>query len=147
MPSSSSGSLTVRLFSLVERAVGEKSLRYLLVGAGNTAFGYVATVGLYYSLTPWLHLVMIMVLANVICISFSFVTYKLLVFRSGGAWWYEYLRCYVVYGGSAVIGILGLWILVDGWGIPFWLAQAALMVVTVVASYIGHDRFTFGNRG
>jgi putative flippase GtrA len=124
-----------------------KPLRYLVVGGFNTAFAYFATVGLYYSLSKWLHIVVIGVLANIICITVSFATYKIFVFRSGAGWLHEYLRSYVVYGGSAVIGIAGLWILVDGLGIEFWLAQGGLMIIGVVISYIGHDRFTFKNRG
>ena len=132
---------------LLQKAARRKPLRYLIVGVVNTVFGYVATVALYYALTKWLHLVVIVVVANVICITFSFVTYKFFVFRSGNNWLHEYLRCYLVYGGSALMGIVGLWLLVNGLAIPFWIAQAVLMVVTVIISYVGHDRFTFARKG
>ena len=126
-----------------DRETRKKMLRYLTVGGLNTAFGYFATVGLYYTFRSHLHIVVIGAIANVICITESFVTYKLFVFNSRSSWWREYLRCYVVYGGSAVIGITGLWLLVNVFGIPFWLAQGLLMVVSVVISFVGHDRFTF----
>lgn len=87
---------------------------------------------LYYALARWLHIVMIGVIANVICITEAFIVYKLLVFRSRGRWLTEYLRCYVIYGGDALIGIAGLWLLVDVVGVPFWIAQGFLMVVGVV---------------
>jgi putative flippase GtrA len=117
--------------------------RYLLVGGANTAFGYFTTIGLYYLLRPFLHLILIAILANVVCITASFVAYKIFVFRSAAGWFREYLRCYVVYGTSAAVGILGLWVLVNLGGMQFWLAQAILMIVSVTVSYIGHDRFTF----
>lgn len=126
-----------------DRETRKKMLRYLIVGGLNTAFGYFATVGLYYALRSQLHIVVIGVIANVVCITVSFMTYKLFVFSSRGSWWYEYLRCYVVYGGSALIGIAGLWLLVNVLGIPFWIAQGLLMVISVVISFAGHDRFTF----
>ncbi|PQV52516.1 GtrA family protein [Paraburkholderia sp. BL21I4N1] len=126
-----------------DRETRKKMLRYLLVGGLNTAFGYFATVGLYYALRPHLHIVVIGVIANVICITESFITYKLFVFNSREPWLREYLRCYVVYGSSALIGIAGLWLLVNILGIPFWLAQGLLMSVSVAISYAGHDRFTF----
>lgn len=125
---------------------GSKPIKYLIVGGINTIFGYFASVGIYYALIPWLHTVFIVALINVICISFSFVTYKVFVFKSRGSWWGEYWRCYVVYGGSAVIGIVGLWFLVDGLHIPFWLAQAVLMFISIAVSYLGHDRYTFKNK-
>lgn len=121
-------------------------MRYLIAGGWNTAFGYFATVVLYYLLSMRLHIVAIGILANIICISMSFLTYKLFVFKSQGEWIREYFRSYVVYGGSAVIGISGLWFLVDMIGIPFWLAQAVLMVAGVIVSYVGHDKFTFNKR-
>jgi putative flippase GtrA len=126
-----------------DRETRNKMLRYLFIGGFNTAFGYGATVGLYYLLRPHLHIVVIGLIANVVCITESFITYKLFVFRSPEHWLREYLRCYVVYGTSALIGIAGLWLLVNVIGIPFWLAQGLLMVISVAISYAGHDRFTF----
>ena len=121
----------------------DKPLAFLLVGAFNTAFGYFASVALYYALESYLHIVVIGLVANVICISVSFFMYKFFVFKSRNAWWTEYLRCYVVYGGSAVIGVAGLWLFVNIMNVPFWLAQGLLMGISVLASYIGHDKFTF----
>jgi len=121
----------------------KKSFHFLFWGAVNTGFGYCASVGLYYLLTPYLSLLPIMLLVNVVCITFSFTTYRFFVFKSTGIWWKEYLRSYVVYGGSAIIGIIGMLLLVDQFKIPFWLAQGLLIIVSVLFSYFGHDRFTF----
>lgn len=125
------------------RSVRAKGVRFLAVGALNTAFAYAISTALYYALTPRLHIVAIGAIANVVCITESFVAYKLFVFRSQGHWLREYLRCYVVYGGNALIGISGLWLLVDVVGIAFWIAQGLLMIVGIAVSYAGHDRFTF----
>jgi putative flippase GtrA len=122
---------------------GRKEFRFLLVGGVNTAFAYCVSTGLYYALTRWLHIVAIGVIANVVCITEAFVAYKLFVFRSSGGWLAQYLRSYVVYGGSAMVGISGLWLLVNVLGVAFWIAQGGLMVIGVVISYLGHDRFTF----
>lgn len=124
-------------------AVRAKGIRFLAIGVLNTAFAYAVSTTLYYVLTPRLHIVAIGAIANVVCITESFVAYKLFVFRSRGHWLGEYLRCYVVYGGNALIGILGLWLLVDVVGIAFWIAQGLLMIVGIAVSYAGHDRFTF----
>lgn len=117
--------------------------RYLLVGGFNTLVGYGLGVGLYLTLADRLHILVIGVIANILAISVSFTTYKYLVFRSPGRWLMEYLRSYLVYGGSALVGIMLLWLLVDGLHMPIWLAQGLAMLITVVASYLGHDRFTF----
>lgn len=134
---------TIKHLLTANQQASRQGIRYLLVGALNTAFAYFVSVSLYYTLNRHLHIVAIGAIANVVCITEAFVAYKLFVFRSRGRWLQEYLRCYVVYGGNALIGIAGLWLLVSVIGIPFWIAQAMLMVLGIVISYVGHDRFTF----
>lgn len=121
-------------------------LRYLVGGAWNTLFGYGVTVGLYLAFSHMLHIMLIGVIANVLAISMNFVVYKIFVFRSHGKWREEYLRSYVVYGGTAIVGIILLWLLVDGFHVKIWFAQGAVILITVVVSYIGHARFTFKDR-
>lgn len=131
-------------FSRLFEAIRSKLLaKYFLVGGFNTVFGYLAIVFLYYSLEHKFHIVIIGIIANVICITESFLTYKFLVFKSTDSWFREYLRCYAVYGVSIVLGLFGIWFLVDVMGIRFWLAQAGLLVVSVLASFLGHKNFTF----
>ena len=83
-------------------------------------------------------------IANVLAITISFTTYKLFVFQTRGRWIEEYLRSYLVYGGMAIVGTVILWMLVDGVRLSIWLAQALAVVLTVVISYLGHSRYTFG---
>ena len=120
-----------------------RELRYLLVGGFNTLVGYGLGVGLYLALSPMLHILVIGVIGSILAITVSFTTYKCIVFRTRGHWLLEYLRSYVVYGGSAVIGILLLWLLVDGLKRPIWYAQGIAILLTVIFSYVGHTRYTF----
>lgn len=121
----------------------DKRARYLAVGAGNTFFGYFIALLLYSLLSDYWHIVFITILASIINISFSFTTYKLLVFRTKGKWITEYIRCYMVYGAGMLIGVLLVWLLVDILGVAFWLAQGITILFTVVFSYFGHSRFSF----
>ena len=124
-----------------------RELRYLVVGGINTLFGYGLGVGLYLALSPMLHILVIGVIGSVIAITFSFTTYKLFVFGTRGHWLREYLRSYVVYGGTGVLGIRLVWVLVDGLRMPIWIAQGIAILLTVLVSYLGHARFTFRRRG
>ncbi|CAM2141498.1 GtrA/DPMS transmembrane domain-containing protein [Pararobbsia alpina] len=124
----------------------DRRLRYLLVGGWNAAFAYFVSLGLYHVLSAHLHIVIIGIIVNVICITMSFATYKLVVFKTHGNWIKEYARCYVVYGGSAAFSIACLWLLVNGLHIPYWVAQGAVLVASVAISYVGHARFTFRKR-
>jgi putative flippase GtrA len=120
-----------------------QKFRYLAVGGVNTAVGYAIGVAIYQLLADSMHIVGIGIFANIVTITFSFLTYKTLVFRTQGQWLQEYLKAYVVYGGVAVFGIFLLWIFVNTMGISIWLAQGLVILLTVATSYIGHARFTF----
>jgi putative flippase GtrA len=125
------------------RISNDQRLRYLLVGGINTIFGYVISNLVYYSFSKYLHILIIGIIANIICITFSFLTYKKLVFRTKENWLKEYFRCYLVYGLIAFIGIFAMWILVDGCSLPFWLSQGVITIFIVLFSYICHSRFSF----
>ena len=75
------------------------------------------------------------------------LSYKTLVFKTKGMWLTEYIKSYIVYGGIALIGIFFLWFFVDEMKMSIWLAQALVMGLTVVFSYLGHSRFTFRRQG
>lgn len=120
-----------------------RKLRYLLGGGWNTLFGYAVSLGLYTLLSSSVHIIGIAIIANFVAISMSFLTYKLFVFQTNGNWIREYLRSYLVYGNTAIVGIIMLWLLVDFLATPFWIAQGLIILITVVVSYFGHARFTF----
>lgn len=71
------------------------------------------------------------------------MTLKLFVFRTKGHWLVEYIRCYLVYGFSMVIGAMAIWFFVDILVVPFWLSQIVVIIGTVIISYIGHTFFSF----
>jgi len=133
------------------KSVGQ-FVRYIVVGGFNTAFGY----GLFALLT-WsfrglgsYNYMYAAVLANVIAISVAFLGYKWFVFRTRGNYLIEWIRCFGVYGTSALIGLACLPILV-----PIlrhvlrrpeqapYIAGAILMIVTVLFSFFGHKNFSF----
>jgi putative flippase GtrA len=133
------------------KSVGQ-FVRYILVGGFNTLFGY----GVFAFLT-WLfrglgsyNYMYAAVLGSVITISVAFLGYKWFVFRTRGNYLIEWIRCFGVYGSSALISLAGLPILV-----PIlrhilrkpeeapYLAGAILMMVTVVFSFFGHKNFSF----
>lgn len=130
----------------VRSVLKAREVRYLVVGGGNTAFGYGITVGLYFLLVHHLHIVAISLIANVIGITVSFVTYKVFVFRTHGRWLQEYLRAYVVYGFAALLSTALLWLLVDVVGIRIWIAQGCVVLLVVILSYLGHNFFTFARK-
>lgn len=122
--------------------ISEK-IRYLLVGSWNALFGYLAGVGLFLMLKNHLHILLIAVIGNIIAITMSFLTYKVLVFKTRGRWIREYLKAYLVYGFNALLSIALLWVFVDQLSLNIWFSQAGIIIFTVIFSYLLHKRFTF----
>ncbi len=117
--------------------------RYLIVGGWNTLFGYFCGVSLYYFFSKIASTIEVILAANVLSITMAFFTYKLFVFKTKGNWLKEYLKCYLVYGLISLVGILGLWTLVDLLKMKFWVAQGIIILFTIILSFFSHKNFTF----
>lgn len=127
----------------------------MLVGGFNTLFGY----GVF-ALFTWLFrglgrysYMYAAVLANVLAISVAFLGYKWFVFRTKGNYLAEWIRCFGVYGGNALLGLAALPVLTEM--LRHWLAQpqrapylaaALLMGLGVVVGFVGHRKVTFRQR-
>lgn len=144
-------------------------IRYLIVGAVNTALGTVT-----YVLALWLlnHFAptqfhgfrvtqpRLAIVANILStplnITVSYFNYKLFVFRTRGNYLREWLKAFGVYGVSNLVGLVALGLVTRGIeialhgyapfgkGTPGYLAGIAMTSVTTVISYIGHKKVTFG---
>jgi|SRR5579884_2108304 len=139
-------------------------LRYLFVGAFNTLFGYTTFAVINYLLhrrgIP-VSYIFAAAISNVINISVAFLGYKLFVFRTKGNYLWEWLKAMAVYWSSFVPAILLLPLLVRilNWTLPPqlhafhhnysrsdaapYLANALLLGVSVIYSFIAHKNITF----
>ena len=117
--------------------------RYLLAGGWNTLAGYGIFVIFYYLLSGQVHYFIILTIITVINITISFLSYKLFVFRTRGNYLREYLRFYVVYAIPITLGFLLFPVFVKGMKINPYLAQALILVITVIISYFGHKHISF----
>lgn len=135
-------------------------LRYLLVGAWNTLFGYscfFAFTRIFIHLVPGQPSLMAsaaVVASTFINITVSFFGYKLFVFRSTGNTLHEYLRSFLVYLPTMAISAVAIAPLtllflhisrVRTWA-PY-IAGAILQAITVIVSFFGHKRITFQQKG
>jgi putative flippase GtrA len=131
---------------VIRDLLNSSKFRYLIAGGWNTVFGYSLGVILFLLLTDSVHTAFIAFICNLISMAMSFITYKLFVFRTKGNWIKEYFKACLVYGNVAIISIVVIWILVDLVGLNIWISQALAILVTVVISYFGHEKFTFKAR-
>jgi putative flippase GtrA len=140
----------------VQRRLPPKDLyqlvRFLLVGGWNTAFGYGLFAlfnCLFTGVLPYPYMAA-NVVANIIAITVAFFGYKLFVFRTKGNYLREYLRVWVVYGASTLLGLAllpGCVALVAQFltkrAYAPYIAQAIVMSIVVLSSFVGHKRFTY----
>jgi putative flippase GtrA len=130
-------------------------VRYLVVGAWNTLFGYATYAALTAFLTPLIPYgyMAAIVLSSPLNITVAFLGYKWFVFRTKGNYLREWARCVAVYSGSIAIGWVLLPILVSivrhatryQRQAPY-IAGAMLTSVSVVFSFVGHRKFSFRTR-
>ena len=134
-------------------------LRYLVVGVWNTLFGYACFMGfawLFIRLAPDKPAIMASVAyacSAFVNVSVSFLGYKWFVFRTRGNYLLEYLRSFSVYLPTIAISAVAIApatsllrrITPFGQYAPY-IAGAALMVVTVVLSFLGHKHVSFRRR-
>ena len=146
--------LANRLKSLVRSMPPGQFIRYLAVGVWNTAFGYALYALFVAVLDPVLHqprsFLLASILSNVIGISVAFLGYKWFVFKTKGNYLREWLRCFVVYGSSMILGLLLLpvlvlvvrWVMHSEKAAPY-VAGAALTGISVIYNFIGHRKYSF----
>jgi len=146
-------------------------IRYLIVGAINTALGmglYIVFLLLLNHLAPT-HIgrfavtqARLAIAANIIStpinITISYFNYKLFVFRTKGNHLREWLKAFGVYGVSNLISLIALGGLTRfieillhgrtplGHSSPGIIAGVLLTGVTTIVSYLGHKKVTFATK-
>jgi len=132
-------------------------LRYLCVGAFNTAFGYglyALALALLNHSVPQRYLYLTVIAASVIStpisITVAYFGYKLFVFRTRGNHLREWLKAFGVYGVGMLPGLLVLSALtrllqsvLHHKNYAGYLAGALVQGFTVIISFLGHKKITF----
>ena len=120
-----------------------RPLRFLVVGVWNFVFGYGVFAGLYWMFQGIWYDWFIATVAAVLGITMSFITHRLITYRSHGCWWREYLRFYVVYGGQSLLSVFLIWLFVTQLGLNAYIVGFAINVSLTVASYWAHKSYSF----
>jgi len=143
----------------VNHLASGKVVRYLLVGAWNTLFGYCCFFTFAWlflklmPLHPSLAASVASLVATPVSITVSFIGYKFLVFKTKNNLLHEYARSLLVYLPTLLISAIAI--------APFtailrrmfpqhiqqapYVAGALLTCFTVVTSFFGHKHISFRN--
>ena len=117
--------------------------KYLIVGILNTIIGYLIGVFTYKNLEVSMGVVGVGFLTNFINITLSFIMYKIFVFKTNKRWVSEYLKCYIVYGNIAILGIFQLWLYIEIIRLNIEISQGIIVLSSVIISYFSNLLYTF----
>ncbi len=125
--------------------IKSQSIRYIITGVWNTVFG-ILVYALLIKLLGENHYILLAVVSNIISITNAYICYKLFVFKTKGNILKEYLKCYVVYGLSMLLGLLLLYVFVDIAGLNPVTANIISVLLLTIVSFIGHRYYSFKNK-
>jgi len=121
----------------------EQGLRFLIVGAFNTAFGFGLFALMLHLAGDEVHYLVVLVFAMIVAVLVAFAAYRTFVFRVRGNVLRDLGRFSLVYVGVLAANVIALPLLVEVAGLPILIAQAIIVVGTVVANFLLHRSFSF----
>ena len=122
----------------------QKKFRFLIAGGVNTIVGLSVYPLLFITLEPLgAGYVQVLIIAQIICISFSFVSNKYFVFKTIGNLKKEYFRFFIFHGFYFLLNLICLPLLVEILKINPVISQTLFVAVIIMTSYFWHNAVTF----
>lgn len=125
--------------------IADQRVRFLLVGGINTGLGYALFVVLdlfIFHKIPFGYLGSL-IGSSAVAIVIAFILYRRFVFKVTGRVWSDFAKFVTVYLLAIGINFFSLPLLVELLGLNSLVAQALIIVVTTMISFLGHRRFSF----
>lgn len=129
----------------VIRPQESQKLRFLIVGAINTVFGYSFFAVLLRAFGETQYVIAVAV-STIVATSLSFALNRLYVFGSRGQLFFDYLRFQITYSVVLLVNLALLLVLVELVDWPVLLSQAVCLCFVAVSSYLGHKYFSFRHK-
>lgn len=128
------------------RLFHDERVRFLFVGGINTVVGYGLFVASELTIGRFIGYLGSLYLSYALGVTSAFFLHRRITFRAHtaeGSQLLAFLRFASVYVVSLVINTIGLPLLVEIGRLPPIGAQAIMVVVTTLISYVGHKYFSF----
>ena len=125
------------------RLVRDQRVAFLIVGGINTVVGYLSFAAFLLTVGGRFHYLVALACAHVVSVLFAFVLYRFVVFRVRGHVLADLWRFETVYLAALAVNFVLLPVLVEIVHLPVLVAQALIVLVTSVMSWVGHKRYSF----
>ena len=130
--------------NIIKRSyISKFHLSYLLAGIANTVFGYFFGILCYFLFYKNYGIIVVGIVANIVCISFSFLTYKLIVFKTKKNWFLEYIKSLLSFGLVSIFAIIMLWFLVEVVRLNIFISHFFSVLSSAIISYISNRWLIF----
>ena len=124
---------------------GDERIRFLAIGAWNTLAGYLIFVVIHLLAGAWLGPALTLVVSYCFALPQSFLTQRLLVFRTRGRWIRQFFRFTAANSIIFFANLMLLPLAVSVTQLDAAIVQAALVAFFTVASYLAHKHFSFAS--
>lgn len=122
----------------------QKKFRYLIAGIINTVIGLAMYPLLYLILKPiGIGYIGVLVVAQLVCVTFSFISNKYFVFKTQGNLRNEYIKFFAFHGVYFAINLVALPIFVELLKLNPMIAQTIFSILIITSSYFWHNAVTF----
>lgn len=125
------------------RVVRDQRVAFLIVGAINTVFGFLCFAGFLVTVGHRWGYLAALACSHVVAVLFAFVLYRHVVFRVRGHLLADLWRFETVYLSALAVNFVLLPVLVELAHLRVLLAQALIVFVTSVMSWVGHKNYSF----
>jgi len=131
------------MLTTVRAFLGDERIRFLLVGGINTLVGYGLFVLFQLTLGHVIGYLGSLYASYAVATTLAFVLHRRFTFRARGSVALDYLRFQIVYVVALAVNTILLPVLVELVGLEPIVAQACIVVLTTILSYVGHKFFSF----
>lgn len=133
------------LAARIMRLYRDERVRFIMVGGLNTAIGYGLFLLFEVTTGPYLGYFFSLYASFFLASIIAFTLHRHYTFKVAGTGnvFIDFLRFLSVYVVALGLNTIALPVFVELLGLPPWLAQAIIVVVTTLVSYFGHKYFSF----
>lgn len=121
----------------------DEKFKYLIVGFGNTVFGYISFFLIFYFLFNSSNTTQLLLIVHLINVSFNFITYKSFVFIKRISLIKSFLKFHFTYIALYFINLFLLKALNQFFFNNIYITQAVIIPTIVTVSYLVNKYYSF----
>jgi putative flippase GtrA len=136
----------VKIKDWLSTKFADERVRYILVGAVNTLFGFLFFVGSYLLLKDYAHYLVIFLFVQVVAVTFSHFMQRKIVWKSNAVYFPELMRFSLTYVFAAILNVGLLWLSQEFFSQTVLLSQFIIGTLLIPVMFLFQKYWTFHSR-